>query len=127
MKFQEIERKWLMDGFPPLQPSSEAEVEQGYLAFEPVTLRIRKIVRAGETRCVLTVKGAGTLQRTEVATEIAPERYDAMSGVLLAPSAHEQYGPFRLPVGARLEFSPVDDWAPGRCCYSEVEVEAHGS
>ena len=79
MKFQEIERKWLMDGFPPLQPSSEAAVEQGSLAFEPVTLRIRKIVRAGATRCVLTVKRAGTLPRTAVETEIAPEHYAPFS------------------------------------------------
>ena len=59
----EIERKWLIDGFPAGLPLlKEARVRQGYISTAPV-VRIRESVNADGCRCVLCFKGEGTLAR----------------------------------------------------------------
>ena len=61
----EIERKWLIDGFPAGLPLlKEARVRQGYISTAPV-VRIRESVNADGCRCVLCFKGEGTLAREE--------------------------------------------------------------
>ena len=58
----EIERKWLIDGFPAGLPLlKEARVRQGYISTAPV-VRIRESVNADGCRCVLCFKGEGTLR-----------------------------------------------------------------
>ena len=52
----EIERKWLIDGFPAGLPLlKEARVRQGYISTAPV-VRIRESVNADGCRCVLCFK-----------------------------------------------------------------------
>ena len=59
----EIERKWLIGGFPQNLPLvCEAAVRQGYVATAPV-VRIRESVQEGAARYVLCFKGKGTLAR----------------------------------------------------------------
>jgi hypothetical protein len=59
----EIERKWLIDGFPAGLPLlKEARVRQGYISTAPV-VRIRESVNADGCRCVLCFKGEGTRAR----------------------------------------------------------------
>ena len=63
----EIERKFLIDGFPSDLPLlKESEVEQGYLATAPV-VRIRREIVGGAPSHVRCVKGTGTLARPGVA------------------------------------------------------------
>lgn len=68
----EIERKFRIDGFPPLEPVREAEMEQGYLCHAPV-VRIRKSTEHGASRYRLCFKGNGTLVRSELELPLTAE------------------------------------------------------
>ena len=85
----EIERKWLIDGFPAGLPLlKEARVRQGYISTAPV-VRIRESVNADGCRCVLCFKGEGTLAREEVETDISAElfrRLTAFTGQVPHPA-----------------------------------------
>ena len=67
----EIERKFLIDGFPQGLPLlEEAVVYQGYLCVDPV-VRIRSKETAGKkTSYVLCFKGEGTLARQEIEMDL---------------------------------------------------------
>ena len=68
----EIERKFRMKGFPEhLKCLRQVDIEQGYVSVEP-EIRIHKAVdrNTGKTNYRLTVKGNGTLSRTEIKTGI---------------------------------------------------------
>lgn len=118
----EIERKWLMDGFPPLPLQHSVFSEQGYLSFKP-TVRIRKTLRAGIWLYYLTIKGEGTLARTEVELPLQAEQYDALLPLLAAPTATKKMQLHTLPGGETLECSLVDEGAPTAFYYAEVEFE----
>lgn len=121
MKNQEIERKWLMEAFPALPMLQESFMEQGYLAFAPNTVRIRKTV-SGAIECYwVTIKGKGTLQRVEVETQIDKGQYDALKGLLLAPIATKKLRTYSLDGGAILECSLVDEGQETAFYYAEVE------
>ena len=69
----EIERKFLIDGFPSDLPLlKESEVEQGYLATAPV-VRIRRETVGGAPSHVLCFKGKGTIARQEVELPLTAE------------------------------------------------------
>ncbi len=126
MKHMEIERKWQLDAFPDGLPLvCEQRVEQGYLAFEPVTVRIRKTVEqtpeAGLTRHVLTIKGGGGLMRTEVEPTLSADEYAALLPLLAAPPVQKLYRQYRLPDGLLLECNWVDAGEPTGFLYAEVE------
>lgn len=121
MKNTEIERKWLMDAFPELPHEGEVFIEQGYLCFEPVTLRIRKTVAAGQSSYALTVKGKGTLVRTEMELPMDEGQYGSLLPLLAAPAAKKRLRYYALPGGLRLECSLVDQGEPGAFYYAEVE------
>ena len=73
----EIERKFLMDGFPiGLELLAEVEIEQGYISFNP-EVRIRKAVDrfTGKEEFWLTIKGDGDVARDEIETEITSDFY----------------------------------------------------
>ena len=60
----EIERKFLIDGFPSDLPLlKESEVEQGYLATAPV-VRIRREIVGGAPSHVLCFKGRSPGRRS---------------------------------------------------------------
>ena len=67
----EIERKWMVSGWPDGLPQLETwQMDQGYLCVRP-TVRIRReALQGGRTALVLCFKGAGTLAREEIETEI---------------------------------------------------------
>ncbi len=123
MKQLEIERKWLMEGFPPLPAETESEMEQGYLSFEPSTVRIRKTVQAGQASFWLTIKGKGTLQRVEVETLLEQGQYEALLGLLVAPPARKRLRTYRLENGETLECSVVDEGEATAFYYAEVEFD----
>lgn len=117
----EIERKWLMEGFPPLQAESEQWMEQGYLAFEPATVRIRYAKGPGGSSRMLTIKGRGTIARTEVELPLDEAQYAALVPLMLAPPAKKLLRTYRLPGGHCLECSLVDEGEPDSFYYAEVE------
>ena len=53
----EIERRWLVEGWPALTPSSVLRMDQGYFAVRPAIRIRREAVLGGETRYVLCFKG----------------------------------------------------------------------
>ncbi len=126
----EIERKWLIDGFPNMPHGSESFQEQAYLAFEPCTVRIRKSVCEGKNLCedktdyTLTIKGGGTLARTEVETPLSAGQYAALKAIAAAPAATKKYRRYALPGGLVLECSLVDEGEPCAFYYAEVEFES---
>lgn len=124
MKNMEIERKWLIDAFPNLPTESEAEMEQAYLSFEPSTVRIRKVASGGKTSCFLTIKGGGTLQRTEVELPMQPAQYNALAPLAIVPPVHKKYKTYRLPGGYKLECNLVDESQPTAFYYAEVEFDS---
>ena len=71
----EIERKWLVAGWPEgAVPSHTYRMDQGYIALSP-TVRIRREAEGGVVRHVLCFKGkadAAGLAREEIETEILP-------------------------------------------------------
>lgn len=123
MENREIERKWLMDGFPPLEAEAELQMEQGYLSFSPA-VRIRKVQRDGKAAWWLTIKGKGTLTRTEVELQLDAGQYEALRGLLAAPTARKRLRRYTLPNGLVLECSHVDEGEPDAFYYAEVEFDS---
>ena len=119
----EIERKWLMDGYPSLAAQGELWQEQGYLCFSPA-VRIRKTVREGCAFYTLTVKGGDGLVRTEVELPLEAGQYEALRGLLCTPTARKEMRLYRLPGGHLLECSSVDEGEPGAFFYAEVEFKS---
>lgn len=122
MSHQEIERKWLMDGFPELPHHSEEFQQQGYLSFGPATVRLRKTEYAGAAaQYWLTIKGGGGLQRTEVELPLDVGQFAALWPLLAGPGATKRLRRYRLPGGQELECSLVDEGEAGAFYYAEVE------
>lgn len=118
----EIERKFLMDGFPiGLELISEVEVEQGYISFEP-ELRIRKALdkRTGKEEFWLTLKGEGDLTRREVETEISSDFYYDTADFLEVRMIQKEYRKYRLGEW-KLEVSLVDPGTDWEFFYAEIE------
>ena len=82
----EIERKWMVAGWPQgLDCTEEYRMDQGYFSVRP-TVRIRReALQGGDTRYVLCFKGAGTLAREEIETDIAPDLFDRLKALLGKP------------------------------------------
>ena len=117
----EIERKWLIDGFPAGLPLlKEARVRQGYISTAPV-VRIRESVNADGCRCVLCFKGEGTLAREEVETDISAELFRRLTAFTGQDLVTKDYRVYALPGGERLEVSLVDAGRPTAFFYAEVE------
>ena len=118
----EIERKFLMDGFPTgLELISEVDIEQGYLSFEP-ELRIRKAVdkSTGIEEFWMTIKGEGDLSRKETETAISSDcsrdTVEFLNGKVLRKDYKKyQFGPWEL------EVSLVDSGTEWEFYYAEIE------
>lgn len=120
----EIERKWLIGSFPDLTPLRETEMEQGYLVFEPTSVRIRKAVCGQEADYRLTVKGEGTIARAEVEVDLTAAQYTALREFLAAPVATKHHRTYQLPGDETLECNLVDEGQEGEFYYAEVEFES---
>ena len=117
----EIERKWLIGGFPQNLPLvCEAAVRQGYVATAPV-VRIRESVQEGAARYVLCFKGKGTLAREEIETDIDADTFRKLEAFIGKPLVTKEFKVYRLPGGELLEVSLVDEGLPSQFFYAEVE------
>ncbi|MEG1074178.1 MAG: CYTH domain-containing protein [Ruthenibacterium sp.] len=121
----EIERKWLVDGFPadgtwPLL--KEAAVWQGYIATAPV-VRIRESRTEDKSTYVLCFKGKGTLAREEIETDISQELFDKLTVFTGKDLVRKDYKVYLLPGGEHLEVSLVDAGRASAFYYAEVEFD----
>ena len=73
----EIERKWMVNGWPEGLPlKEEFAMRQGYISVRP-TVRIREeALTGGKTRYVLCFKSGGGLAREEIERDIDPELFN---------------------------------------------------
>lgn len=113
----EIERKFLISGFPEGLPLlGEAVLKQGYLCTDPV-VRIRSKEQDGRTTYRLCFKGEGRLVRQETELDLTAEQFAELQNLLRAPMVRKDFRVYALPGGERLECSLVD----GAFFYAEVE------
>ena len=98
----EIERKWLVAGWPEgAVPSHTYRMDQGYIALSP-TVRIRREAEGGVVRHVLCFKGkadAAGLAREEIETEIAPDLFSRLEGLIGLPLIRKEQRRYPLEGG----------------------------
>lgn len=95
----------------------------GYVSVRP-TVRIRReALQGGRTALVLCFKGAGTLSREEIETEIDAELFAKLEHLIGKPLIHKERRGYRLPGGLTLEVNCVDPDLPTAFWYAEVEFE----
>lgn len=118
----EIERKWLVDGWPEGLPLIRTHhMRQGYLSVRP-TVRIREEALAGgETAYILCFKSAGGLARTEVEIPVSEEDFRDIESIVGKPLAEKERRTYRLPDGLSLEVNLVDEGEPESFMYAEIE------
>ncbi len=116
----EVERKWLCTGFPNMEYESEEIQWQGYLSLQPA-IRIRKIEKNDKKMYCLTIKGKGTISRTEVECPLLEKQFEELCGLLVTPMAQKRLRRYNLQGGHVLECSVVDEKEDGQFYYAEVE------
>ena len=135
----EIERKWMVDGWPEESVPDASLVlqytemqEQGYLHATVPIVRIRREERAGasegctlpEVKYVLCFKSAGRLARQEIELEIPVEKYQELKEMIGSPLIGKVRRAYALPDGHTLEVNLVDQGLPSQFWYAEVEFES---
>ena len=119
----EIERKWLVGGWPAGLPLvEEFTMRQGYISVAP-TVRIREEAKTGgETAWVLCFKSAGGLAREEIERSIDQALFNELAAKIIAkPLIEKVRRTYLLPDGRHLEVNHVDAGQPGAFWYAEVE------
>ena len=117
----EIERRWLVEGWPALECTTVLFMDQGYFSVRPA-IRIRREAQVGgATRYVLCFKGKGGLTREEIELEVDEERYLRLKAMLGLPMIEKQQRRYALPGGLTLEVNSVDPGQKIGFFYAEVE------
>ena len=121
----EIERKWMVTGWPPeklnLEMLYEQSMRQGYISVRP-TVRIREeAMTGGDTTYVLCFKSGAGLVRKEIEMDISEDKFlelEDLIGLPLIPKVRRTYA---LPDGLKLEVNHVDEGLPTEFWYAEIE------
>ena len=123
----EIERRWLVEGWPALTPSSVLRMDQGYFAVRPAIRIRREAVLGGETRYVLCFKGGAGLAREEVEVDVDEGRYLRLMAMLSGPMIEKEQRRYPLPGGLTLEVNQVDPALESGFYYAEVEFDTEAA
>ena len=110
----EIERKWMVEGWPSpeLPLLFEQEMRQGYISLAP-TVRIREeSMVGGGTEYVLCIKSPGLLFRQEIEISLEKETFDQLEDLIGLPLIPKTRRTYQLPDGLHLEVSHVDQGLP---------------
>ena len=100
----EIERKFLLSGFPDLPELERAEVFQGYLGISPeVRIRSKRVGEAETYR--LCFKGEGSLVREEIELDLDKATFESLKKLLPKPMIRKEYRIYRLENGLRPDCS----------------------
>lgn len=124
----EIERKWMVQGWPEGYPlRKEEEMRQGYVSVRP-TVRIReeKLLMSGDgapvqDAFILCFKSKGRLSRKEIEFPIEEARFRELEDLIGLPLIPKLRRTYQLPDGHQLEVNHVDEGAPTEFWYAEVE------
>lgn len=119
----EIERKWMVDGWPQGLPlREEFFMRQGYISVRP-TVRIREeALTGGKTDYILCFKSGGGLAREEIERSIDRELFEELEQKIIGkPLIQKVRRSYLLPDGSVLEVNHVDAGQPTEFWYAEVE------
>lgn len=119
----EIERKWMVAGWPEGLPlEEEFTMRQGYISVRP-TVRIREEAKTGgETAWILCFKSEGGLAREEIERPIDQGLFEELAAKIIGrPLIEKVRRTYRLPDGSHLEVNHVDAGQPGAFWYAEIE------
>ena len=130
----EIERKWMVNGWPDaLQDklSFEQKMRQGYVSVCP-TVRIREeeTTRSKDAQkplqdeYILCFKSKGRLSRKEVEFSIPADKFREIEELIGEPLIEKVRRTYELPDGLALEVNHVDAGLPTEFWYAEVEFES---
>lgn len=125
----EIERKWLVNGWPeaPLTVIKDELMRQGYVTVEP-TVRIREEARVGgKTEFILCFKSKGMLTRKEIEFPIGEAHFRELEDLIGLPLIPKVRRTYSLPSGYALEVNHVDEGAVTEFWYAEIEFPDEAS
>lgn len=117
----EIERRWLVEGWPDRKPSAVIYMDQGYFATRPAVRVRREAEEGGPCQYIVCFKGKGGLVREEIELPVTAEQYRALSGMLSGPMIQKEQRRYPLPGGLTLEVNQVDKDRDTGFFYAEVE------
>ena len=116
----EIERRWLVNGWPEGTPAQVWHMDQGYFAVRPA-IRIRREAReGGPVQYVLCFKGKGGLVREEIELPVSEGDYARLITLLSGPMIEKEQRRYPLPGGLTLEVNSVDPALETGFFYAEV-------
>ena len=118
----EIERRFIVAGFPNAKIIRKASIEQGYLCIDEVEARIRKTVKEDCITYKLCFKSDGTLSRKEVEFEIDEVRYLALLDLLTGTMIKKDYRVYEF-MDKHLEVCEVDADTETAYYYAEIEFD----
>lgn len=117
----EIERRWLVNGWPELESSSVIFMDQGYFATRPAVRVRREALEGGSCQYIVCFKGKGGLVREEIELPVTEQQYQSLSGMLNGPMIQKEQRRYPLPGGLTLEVNQVDKDLDTGFFYAEVE------
>lgn len=126
----EIERKWMVKGWPEESASlplvREQLMRQGYVTVYP-TVRIREEAeKGGSTEYILCFKSPpsrGGLSRKEIEFPITPKQFAQLEDLIGFPLIPKLRRSYRLADGLLLEVNLVDQGMETEFMYAEIEYE----
>ena len=117
MKNIEIERKWMVKGWPNnLELLYVEKMRQGYISTSP-TVRIRD----EDSKYILCFKSKGKLSRKEIEMEIPKDKFDELEDLIGLPLIDKVRKTYLLSDGHHLEVNLVDKGTSTEFYYAEVE------
>ena len=121
----EIERKWMVAGWPSeelgLKMLYEQSMRQGYISVRP-TVRIREeAMTGGSTQYVLCIKSGAGLVRKEIEMDITQDKFLELEDLIALPLIPKVRRTYALPDGLKLEVNHVDEGLPTEFWYAEIE------
>ena len=117
----EIERRWLVNGWPELEHAAVIQMDQGYFATHPAVRVRREARQGGPCQYIVCFKGKGGLVREEIELPVTAEQYQALAGMLTGPMIQKEQRRYPLPGGLILEVNQVDRDLDTGFFYAEVE------
>lgn len=125
----EIERKWIVNGEPPinLELLFTQLMRQGYITTDP-TVRIRQeqTIYPNELKkdeYILCFKSHGILTRKEIEINIEKEKFYELVDLISLPLINKLRNTYLLKDGHHLEVNHVDEGLPTEFWYAEIEFE----
>ena len=123
----EIERRWLINGWPEGTPAQIWHMDQGYFAVRPAVRIRREALAGGPVQYVLCFKGKGGLVREELELPVTAEQYERLKALLPGPMIEKEQRRYPLPGGLTLEVNSVDPHRDTGFFYAEVEFPSESA